>query len=212
MNLQINKACFFLPLIFLFVSCANVYTSKDSSIIASEHRIIAIMPPKVSIVAQRNVLPETLIEQQKAESINFQYEMYAWLLKRKQRNQILVEIQDINTTNARLAESGYFEKHLGPEKLFDILQVDGALASNFSMSKPMSVGGAIALGLLFGVMGPTNQVTVNMSLFEAKEKKMFWNFNHTFSGSIGSSPISLVDGLMRQGSRKMPYFSKNSMP
>ncbi len=211
MNFKINKTSTILPLTILLISCAKVYYSKDASIIASEHRIIAIMPPKVAIAAQKKVSSEALIEQQKAESINFQNEMYAWMLKRKQQNLITIDIQDINITNARLAESGYFEKQLGPEKLFDILQVDGAIASNFSMSKPMSAGASIAVGLLFGVMGSTNQVSVNMSLFEAKEKKMFWNYNHTFSGGLGSSPISLVDGLMRQSSRKMPYFSKNSM-
>lgn len=207
MNLKINKIYIFLPLLIILISCAKVYYSKDSSIIASEHRIIAIMPPKVSIAAQKKVSAEALLEQQKAESVNFQNEMYAWMLKRKQQNLITIEIQDINITNARLAESEYFEKNLGPEKLFDILQVDGALASNFSMSKPMSAGASIAIGLIFGAMGATNQVSVNMSLFEAKEKKMFWNYNHTFSGGLGSSPISLVDGLMRQSSRKMPYFS-----
>ena len=211
MNYKKINAFHFLLLVTLFISCAKVYYSKDASQIASEHRIIAIMPPKVAIAAQKKVSAEALIEQQKAESVNFQNEMYAWMLKRKQQGLIIIEIQDINITNARLAESGYFEKQLGPEKLFDILQVDGALASNFSMAKPMSAGASIAVGLLFGVMGSTNQVTVNMSLFEAKEKKMFWNYNHTFSGGLGSSPISLVDGLMRQSSRKMPYFSKNAM-
>lgn len=203
----------FLPIcslfiVFLFASCAKVFYSSDSQVLASQHRIIAILPPKVSIAAQKKVDPAAIIEQQKGESVNFQNEMYAWMLKRKQQNQIIVDIQDINTTNAKLAAAGYYEKNLGPEKLFEILQVDGAIASNFAMSKPMSTGGAIALGLLVGFYGATNQVAINMSLFDHTDHKMIWNYSHTFSGSIGSSPNSLVNGLMRQSSRKMPYFLK----
>ncbi len=73
------------------------------------------------------------------------------------------------------------------------------------MSKPMSEGGAIALSLLVGAYGATNEVTVSMSIHDGKAKKMIWNYDQKFSGSIGSSPASLVDRLMRQASKKMPY-------
>jgi hypothetical protein len=38
-----------------------------------------------------------------------------------------------------------------------ILGVDGILTSNYSLSKPMSEGAAIALGVIAGVWGPTNE-------------------------------------------------------
>jgi hypothetical protein len=37
---------------------------------------------------------------------------------------------------------------------------------------------------------------------------MIWNYDHKFSGGIGSSPSRLVDELMRQASKKMPYMNK----
>jgi len=38
---------------------------------------------------------------------------------------------------------------------------------------------------------------------------MIWNYDHKLSSSL-SSPARLVDELMRQASRKMPYFTDRS--
>jgi hypothetical protein len=79
------------------------------------------------------------------------------------------------------------------------------LTSNYSLSKPMSDGGAIALGLLVGVWGSTNNTGVTLELHDKETKKLLWNYNHKVSGSIGSSPARLVDNLMRHASKRMPY-------
>ena len=69
----------------------------------------------------------------------------------------------------------------------------------------MSEGGAVALALFTGVWGSTNNTTVTMEIHDKETKKLLWNYNHKVSGSIGSSPASLVDNLMRNASKKMPY-------
>jgi hypothetical protein len=68
---------------FLLQSYAKVFYTPDARTLASSHKIIAIIPPKVSIAARKKIDGTALIEQQKAESINFQREMYSWMLKRK---------------------------------------------------------------------------------------------------------------------------------
>jgi hypothetical protein len=83
--------------------------------------------------------------------------------------------------------------------------VDGILTSNYSLTKPMSEGAAIAFGLIAGVWGATNEATVSLSIHDSSTKKMIWNFDHKLSSSLGT-PAKLVDELMRQASRKMPYF------
>ncbi|MFZ0282728.1 MAG: hypothetical protein WAL29_13840, partial [Bacteroidales bacterium] len=75
-------------------------------------------------------------------------------------------------------------------------------------SKPMSEGAAIAVGLLVGAIGPTNEATASLSVHDAGTKKMIWNYDHKLSSSLGT-PARLVDDLMRQASRKMPYFTGN---
>jgi hypothetical protein len=74
----------------------------------------------------------------------------------------------------------------------------------------MSEGAAIAVGLLAGVWGPTNEATASLSIHDQSTDKMIWNYSHKLSSSL-STPARLVDALMRQASKKMPYFtSKNS--
>ena len=72
----------------------------------------------------------------------------------------------------------------------------------------MSDGAAVAVVLLVGAFAPTNEVHVSLSISDCNNKKLIWNYDHKFSGSIGSSPSRLVDGLMRQASKKMPYMNE----
>jgi hypothetical protein len=105
------------------------------------------LPPTVSIAANKKVSAEAIKEQQRTESMNFQKEIYSWLLKRKMQGRMTQEIQDIETTNAKLKRAGYPENPLTTAELCDALGVDGVMSSNFGLSKPMSEGAAIAVGL-----------------------------------------------------------------
>jgi len=194
----------------LLQSCAKVFYTPDARALANTERTIAILPPNVSIEARKKVDGDALIEQQKTESINFQREMYSWMLKRKMQGTIFVDIQDVETTNAKLAAAGFQDSRLlTPTDLSRILNVDGVLTSNYSLSKPMSEGAAIAMAVLIGVWGSTNEAVVSLSIHDSGSDKMIWNYNHKLSSSLGS-PAGLVDGLMRQASRSMPYFTSNS--
>lgn len=200
------KNWFYIFLIAIFTSsCAKIFYSPDAKILAQSHKAIAIIPPTVSIEARKKVDAEALREQQKTESLNFQKEMYAWMLKRKMQGKISPEILDIETTNAKLKKSGYPETPLSPVELAEILDVDGVLSSNFSLSKPISEGAAVALGLILGAYGPTNEVKVSFSIHDRNTKKLIWNFDHKYSGSLGSTPARMVDGIMRNVSKRMPY-------
>jgi len=193
----------------LLQSCAKIFYTPDARSLAQDQSIIAIVPPKVSIAARRNVDGTALIEQQRAESVNFQREMYNWMLKRKMQGNITVDIQDVETTNALLAKAGVREGiALTPDEMSRFLGVDGILTSNFSLSKPMSEVAAIAVGIIGGTTGPTNEATVSLSIHDFVSKKMIWNYDQKLSSSLGT-PARLVDDLMRQASRKMPYFSGN---
>jgi len=192
---------------FILQSCAKIFYTPDARALAQNQKIIAIAPPKVSIAPRKNVDGAALIEQQKTESVNFQREMYSWLLKRKMQGNIFVEIQDVETTIALLSKAGANEgRVLTPDDMCRILGVDGILTSNYALTKPMSEGAAIAVGLIAGVWGPTNEATASLSIHDSGTKKMIWNYDHKLSSTLGT-PARLVDDLMRQASRKMPYFT-----
>ena len=207
-----KKSVVYLIVATLFLqSCARVFYAPDARYLANTHKIIAIVPPKVSIAARRKVDAAALIEQQKTESINFQREMYGWMLRRKMQGTIFVDIQDVETTNAKLAAAGFQDAELlTPADLSRVLNVDGILTSNYSLSKPISEGAAIALAVLAGWWAPTNEAVASLSIHDSGSERMIWNYDHKLSSSL-SSPARLVDELMRQASRQMPYFtSQNS--
>jgi hypothetical protein len=189
----------------VFSSCAKIFYSPDAYTLAREQNIIAIMPPSISIAANKKIDAEAMVEQQKTESINFQKEMYSWMLKRKMQGHITQEIQEVETTNALLKKAGYPENPLTSAELCSVLGVDGVMSSNYALSKPMSDGAAVAVALLVGAWGATNEVTVSLSINDCMNKKLIFNYDHKYSGSLGSSPARLVDALMRQASKKMPY-------
>ena len=90
----------------LLSSCAKIFYSPDAYKLARNQKTIAIIPPTVSIAANKKIDAESMKEQQRTESINFQKEMYSWMLKRKMQGKIAQEIQDVQTTNAKLNKGG----------------------------------------------------------------------------------------------------------
>lgn len=191
--------------IVLLSSCAKIFYTPDARTLANKQQIIAIIPPTISIAARRNVDADALKEQQRTESLNFQTEIYSWMLRRKMQGKINQNIQEIEATNAKLNRIGYPENPMTIAELCEVLGVDGIMTSNFSLSRPMSEGAAVAIGLLIGAWGATNEVRVTLSISDCENRKLIWNYEHKLSGGVGSSPSRIVDQLMRQASRRMPY-------
>jgi hypothetical protein len=191
----------------LFSSCAKIFYSPDAYTLAHNQKIIAIIPPTVSIAAKKKFSAEAMKEQQKTESLNFQNEMYSWMLKRKMKGKISQEIQEIETTNAKLKKAGYPGNSLTAAELCELLGVDGIMTSNYGLSKPMSEGAAVVEAILVDSRSATNEVHASLSISDYSSKKLIWNYDYKTSGSLGSSPSKLVDDLMREASKKMPYMN-----
>lgn len=203
----IKNILFLTIAVLLLSSCAKIFYSPDAETIANKQEVIAIIQPIISIAARKKIDAEAIKEQQKTESLNFQNEIYSWILKRKMQGKINKEIQGIQTTNALLKKAGYPENPMTTSEMCEVLGVDGILTSNFGLSKPMSNGAAIATTLL-GFGGSTNKVSTSLSIIDCENKKLIWNYEHKLSGGLGSSPSSIVDEVMRKSSKKMPYSNR----
>ena len=200
-------ALLFLATLFTFLSCGpKVYTAPTAASATAAHSVIAIIPPTVNIKGRKKDDPDALKAAAAADVYTFQQEMYSWMLRRKQQGRIQgVEIMDPETVNAKLERAGYTtdSRILTPGELAATLGVDAVITSTFNTSKPMSEGAAVALGVLFGTWGATNETTANLSLHDPQEG-MLWNYDWVASGTFSSSE-ALVNGLMRNASRRMPY-------
>ena len=185
--------------------CAKVYTAPETAAAVQEHHLMAVLPPAVSIAAQRKVDGEAQRAQERTDALAFQQEMVTWLLKRKQQGRLQLEVQDAQTTLVRLERAGYTGLNsMTADELARALGVDAVMTSTFRMSKPMSTGGAIASQLLLGY-GSSNEVAATVSLYDGKTGRLLWNYDQALQGGAVSSATMLVDNLMRSATKKMPY-------
>lgn len=157
----------------------------------------------------------TLEQQQQMEyrsGIDFQEKIYAWLLRRSQQRGYTVEFQDVAQTDAMLRDAGIAYNDLrnrSPQQLAELLGVDAVLSTNIRTTKPMSDGAAIAVGLLVGAYGATNQANITVNIHEADAGKLLWKYDYVAAGSVFSSSENVVNALMRNASKKFPYTPKS---
>ena len=195
-------------LLMLFMSCsgAKVYNSNDTLAVTSSQKKIAILPPKISMLEGKYT--GRFKQSKEQESANFQKEMYAWFLKRFSQNNVSQEIQDIETTNTKLKRAGYPEKELTKSEICAVLGVDAVISSDYMMTKPIPQGVAVVASVLLDYEGTTNEITADMNIYDKKTDKIFWNYSNKYSGGWRSSYSDIVEDLLRNASKKMPYRAK----
>ncbi len=187
----------------------HLFEHPDFETIAKDHKTIAIIPfsAKVSLRPKqmKEITAEQLKEMEISEGQSIQTAMYSWFLKRKKRGKLLIDVQDPNKTNAILKKNEVDMEITTSEELAKLLEVDAVITGKIETDKPMSDGASIALGLLVGFWGSTNSATVNMSVNNAEDGSLLWNYNKRVSGSLGSSNDQLINTLMRKASRRLAY-------
>ncbi|MBT8267341.1 MAG: hypothetical protein KJO41_08590 [Bacteroidia bacterium] len=203
-------------LITIFSSASaqtNLYENPEFDEIAKSHKNIAIVPFKTQVKLRpkqmKDITPEQLDRIERAEGESIQSAMYSWFLKRKKRGKLeSIEVQDPKTTTALLKRNDIDYDNITdytPQELANILGVDAVISGEYETNKPMSEGASVALGVLFGFFGSTNSATINMSVHNAADGVLLWNYNKKVRGSIGSSPEDLINILMRKASRRLAY-------
>ncbi|RXJ44526.1 hypothetical protein [Gelidibacter gilvus] len=209
---------FYVPiLLFAFLinvnAQTNLYENPEFDDIAKSHRIIAIVPFKTKVKLRPKQMKDMTSEQldrlEKAEGEGIQTALYSWFLKRKKRGDMkTVDIQDVRTTTAILNKKDINYDNIldyTPQELAQILGVDSVISGDFETNKPMSEGASLALGLLVGFGGATNSALINMSVHNAENGTLLWNYNKKVNGGLGSSSEDLINVLMRKASRRLSY-------
>jgi hypothetical protein len=204
-------AVFFLVL--LCSSCGpSIYLAQDFNSYAPKHKTVAILPASVTIGLRPNQARNTSADQmhnmQQQSALDFQSRIYAWLLRRQMQQHYTVEFQDVALTNSMLRKANLTDEDmrtLSPQDLAKMLGVDAVLTTSVHTSKPMSDGAAVALGVLVGAWGATNQANITVNIHDGAAGKLLWKYDFVAAGSVGSSPENMVNALMRNASRKFPY-------
>lgn len=203
--------------LLLFISACGpkIYKSAEFDNVASKHKLVAILPADVTIMLRPNqskkMTAEELEKNRESTGYAIQDKLYSWFLRRSDKFKYTVKFQDVSKTNSLIREAGltYTDVRLkSKESLAKLLGVDAVISNVTRMDKPMSEGAAIVLAVLVGAGGATNNVNTTINIHEANKGDLIWKYDYVAQGSFGSSPENLVNGLMRNASRKFPYNEK----
>lgn len=197
-------------------SCGpKIYKSNEFDDVTSKHKIVAILPADVTIMLRPNqskkMSADELEKNRETTAYAIQDKMYSWFLRRSDKFKYTVKFQDVSKTISLLKDAGLTYKDIrlnSKESMAKLLGVDAVISNITRMDKPMSEGVAVAVGILIGQWGSTNNVTTTINIHEAKQGDLIWKYDYVAQGSIGSSPDNLVNALMRNASRKFPYNEK----
>ncbi|TXK51903.1 hypothetical protein FVR03_02925 [Pontibacter qinzhouensis] len=201
----------FLATTFLSGCGPQIYQANNFASVKQKHKVVAILPFEVLIEAKRlpkGVTVDMLQDQQRDYGYGLQGDVYGYFLKQVSKNKYSVTFQDVSKTNAIL--NGAFISYedlrsYSKDELCQILGVDAVVSGKATMSKPMSDGAAIAVGLLVGAWGATNSVNTTITVHEGEKGDLMWKYDYTASGSVGSSRQSLSNALMKNSSKNFPY-------
>lgn len=176
-----------------------------------KHKTVAIVPLDVIIESRRlpkGVTVEMIQQQQKDYGHGLQSDAYGYYLRQMSKDHYSVNFQDVTKTNALLADAGITYENLNStsrDLICNILGVDAIVSGKATMSKPMSDGAAIAVGILVGAWGATNTINTSITIHEGERGDLLWKYDYAASGSVGSNRQSLSNALMRNSSKKFPY-------
>ncbi len=189
-----------------------IYVNPDFAKLAKRHRELAILPFDVTMdlrpKEREQITEEQMHEMESNEGKGVQGALHSYFLKKRAQNEFRVDFQDPRKTNAELTKAGIdlttVREHT-PAELASLLGVDGVVWGDFRTTKPMSEGASAALGILFGVWGPTNSGSISIQISDGTSEEILWKYDKTLSRSLGSDINTIIDAMMRKASRKFPY-------
>lgn len=206
---------FLCVLLFLGCSTATIYTTPDFALYKVEHKRVALLPFEVRIDPNnrgKDMTIEQFNELEREQGETFQQALYSDFLQGQQRGRYTVWFQDTSQTKARLSKhcddwNECLEKlpTLPKDELCEILEVDAVISGQMSLSKPLGHSAAIAMLVLTGIGGKTNEAHINISIHEASEGKLLWSYEHVAGGDLLSSPEKLAKSFMEDVSSTFPY-------
>lgn len=195
--------------VMLVTSCEPVYKAANFQETANQHRVIAVLPPKVIIEIKSAKEAEAIRNQEKIESERFQNALVSYLNEHHTKNTIFVNAQNTEETNKILADNNITSlAGRSYQDLAKLLGVDAVVSSRVSLAKPLTNGEAFFSSLLTGYAAPSKITTIDLSLTDTKSGKMFWNYNWQTGGTFISTE-KLTNSLMKAAAYKFPYKTKD---
>jgi len=200
---------------FWMVSCASTgYLVENFEEYQIAHETVSILPVdvKINLANQaKGITQDDLERKEKSDSLAYQKLLQSRFLARFGKGAYTVRFQDVGDTNTLLKRNNAFDEDGKINKtkieLSKFLNTDAIMTTSISLSKPMSQGGAIVTGLLFGV-GSANKADITVNIHGGKTGTLIWDYETTLEGLAFTNQDQLVRSLVANVSGTFPYKKK----
>ena len=202
--------CISFSLIFNGCSMPTVYLAPSGQQIANQHQILGIVPSSITIKKGRKKNPKELLKQQTKIGKEFQREIYEYLLERKSRDQMVIDVQNIDSTNIILSKNKINLSETTTDVLCELLNVDAVIYSEFVVPIRQSFFTSLLSSMIFDSDSPDTEIIMSLSIKDCDEKTLMWKYdNEESTGIISTSQKSIILSLLTNATREMPYFKDN---
>ncbi|ALJ01325.1 hypothetical protein DC20_08655 [Rufibacter tibetensis] len=200
----------------------NMYTSPAFSAAAKHHKTIAILPFDVQVGLRpnqmRRLTPEGLyaLELQHGRAVQSAFQIH--FLKKVNKKEEKVLVQDVNVTNSILKEHDIQPEELSSypaTELAQMLGVDAVLVGSLTTDKPVSTAVAALYAVYtflytpyVGGIGPTNTGNTVMRIYDGASGDLLWSYDKVLSRGLGSDTHHIIRAITRKASKKIPYSQK----
>ena len=200
---------FFAILIVSFSNAQkNIYENRRFDELSANHEVLAIIPFFANLDLKRSVDKNELMELAQKEGYAVQNALETYFSKRKKRKKFNVEFQNIEDTNAILAQNGITYGNLDIhtiKELCKILQVDGIISGNLNLNILLSKGVPTKFSLLDYFSGDANYGRIGVKVSDGDSGKLLWKYEKAITKKTGKNTTELIDRMMKLASRKFPY-------
>lgn len=176
--------------------------------IVVKHKLVAILPFKVSLTYQkvpRNYNSEGQKTEEELYGYNFQKELMTYLLKHS--NDYIVHFQDIESTNILLKQANVYDKIdiILEDSLCKILKVDAIIKSHYYYEKTESEASQLFNKVMHGTSNRTGTGSIVLQIHNNSEGQMIWRYHKYISDMSSFNASILIERMMRKIGRNFPY-------
>ncbi|MEM9649792.1 MAG: hypothetical protein AAF969_15040 [Bacteroidota bacterium] len=186
----------------------NIYENRRFDELSMDHEELAIIPFIANLDLKRNVNRNELRELAQKEGYAVQNALETYFSKRKKRKKFNVDFQNIEDTNAILAQNGISYENLDIhtiKELCKILEVDGIISGNLNLNILLSEGVPTDFNLFDYFSGDANYGRIGVKVSDGDSGKLLWKYEKAITKKTGKNTTELIDKMMRLASRKFPY-------
>ncbi|MDT0622757.1 hypothetical protein [Croceitalea vernalis] len=186
----------------------NIYESNRFDELSQDHEILAIIPFLAKLELEQKISKDELKQLAKREGNAVQDALETYFSKRKKRKKFNVEFQNIDDTNALLAQNNITYENIDiytVKQLSEILNVDGIISGNLDLNILLSKGVPTDFNFLDYFNGSSDYGRIGIKISDGTSGKLLWKYEKQINKKTGKNTSELIDKMMKLASKKFPY-------